>query len=275
MNDPNTTTVVQRSVLQRSAIVLAVFWQIGATFLPALGFGEQIGSRSDEVRTLVTPAGYAFSIWGLLFLGSVVFAVWQALPNQHDNRLLDRIGWPAAGAFAGNGLWATYTTMADLTFVSAIIILATLACLLAALRRLVAWPRFSAAERWIAALLLSALAAWLTAASIVNIAASLTYHGFGTGIGGGGEQPVLAGGIVLVGGIVAALAVWRSRGNPWYALVFGWALLAIWNQGGQRAVEVAGAAAISAVLVAIAMITGLRPRENRAHWLGRLGGVRR
>ena len=81
-----------RSTFQRIAIILAVVIQIGATFLPQLGLGEAIGDRSDSVHKLLTPAGWAFSIWGPLFGLSAAFAIWQALPRQKCNDLLDRIG---------------------------------------------------------------------------------------------------------------------------------------------------------------------------------------
>ncbi|NBC88216.1 MAG: hypothetical protein GVX90_01745, partial [Alphaproteobacteria bacterium] len=222
---------ITRPLLQRLAVILAVMVQIGATFLPDLGFGEQIGDRSDSVRTLITPSGWAFAIWGPLFIGSAVFAIWQALPAQRGNPLLGRIAWPAAIALAAQGVWATYTQFANLTFVSALIILISLGGLLLCLRALSLARELSAGERWFAALVLSALAAWLTAASIVNISASLVYHG----IGGGFANPIAAAVMVGVGGVVAALAVARSKGNPWYALVFCWALAAIYFRGGQEA----------------------------------------
>ena len=256
---------LHRSAIQRLAIVLAVIVQIGATFLPQLGLGESIGDRSDSVRTLITPAGWAFAIWGPLFFGSAVYAIWQALPAQRDNVLLDKIGWASVVALAAQGVWAVYTQFANLTFVSAIIILVSLGALLQILRVLVHFERpFSRAERIIVAVTFSALAAWLTAASIVNIAASLVYHG----VGGGSAHPMIAAGVVLVGGVIASLAVLRSRGNPWYALVFGWALLAIFLRGGQSHQAIAIAAALSGLLVLVAAVTGLAKKENRYHWLG-------
>ena len=254
-----------RSALQRIAILLAVVIQIGATFLPQLGFGDPIGDRSDSVRTLITPSGWAFAIWGPLFFGSAVYALWQALPGQRSNVLLDKIGWPSVIALSMQGFWATYTQFANLTFVSAIIILTSLVALLVILRRLVAFERpFSRAERIIVTITFSALAAWLTAASIVNISASLVYHG----IGGNMDFPLISAGIVIIGGIIAALAVARSRGNPWYALVFCWALLAIYYRGGQQSGAIALACLISGVLVLAAVVLGLKERANRYHWFG-------
>ncbi|MCA0978186.1 hypothetical protein LCM19_07395 [Qipengyuania flava] len=256
---------LHRSAVQRIAIILTVVVQIGATFLPQLGLGEPIGDRSDSVRTLITPAGWAFAIWGPLFFGSAVYAIWQALPAQRDNVLLEKIGFASVVALSAQGVWALYTQFANLTFVSALIILVSLVALLMILRTLTAFERpFSRAERIIVAITFSALAAWLTAASIVNITASLVYHG----VGGGSAHPMIAAAVVVVGGVIASLAVLRSRGNPWYALVFAWALLAIFLRGGQSHQAIAIAAALSGLLVLVAAAAGLTKKENRYHWLG-------
>ena len=254
-----------RSARQRIAILFAVVVQIGATFLPQMGYGEPIGNRSDSVRTLITPAGWAFAIWGPLFFGSAVYAIWQALPGQRDNVLLQRIGWASAIALSMQGVWAIYTQFANLTFVSALIILTSLAALLAILRTLVGLERpMSRAERVIVAVTFSALAAWLTAASIVNITASLVYHG----VGGDADFPMIAAILVFIGGAVAATATARSRGNPWYAAVFSWALLAIYFRGGQEHGAIALASLIAGLLVLGAAVVGLKTRANRHHWFG-------
>ena len=110
---------------------------------------------------------------------------------------------------------------------------------------------------------MSALAAWLTAATIVNIAASLRFHGADAG----DAASILSAGVVVVGGIIAALAVARGLGSPPYAMVFLWALAGIYSAGGQRAGVVAVAAGIAAVLVIIGAIVGLK-RAPPGRWLG-------
>jgi len=260
-----TPSLATRPMIQRVAVLTAVFIQIGATFLPQLGLGEPIGSRSDSIRTLITPSGWAFAIWGPLFLGSAIFAIWQALPAQRESLLLNRIAWPASIALAAQGVWATYTQFANLTFVSAIIILVSLGGLLICLRAFVEHSNLTRGERWCAALVLSALAAWLTAASIVNISATLVYHGL---VEGGFTNPMAAAIMVAIGGTITALAVVRSRGNPWYAAVFCWALLAIYFRGGQEAQSIAIACGDSALLVLGGAAVGPATPANRKRWLG-------
>ena len=254
-----------RSDAQRIVILLAAIVQVAVTLLPSLGIGEQIGDRSDGVRTLITPAGWAFSIWGLLYAASFAYAVYQLLPAQRNNGLIDRIGWASTGAFLGNAVWALYVQFNDLSAISALIILFTLLCLLACFRAFaLARDPLRPGERFLVALPLSLLAAWLTAATIVNIAASLKFHG----VEPQDAAPVAGAAVVLVGGLIAATAIWNGRGNPWYALVFLWALAGIHSGNAADAPEIGWAAIASAILVAAAALARLSRSQDRRHWLG-------
>lgn len=253
---------VNRPVAQRWAVIAAVVIQIGAGFLPRVGIGEFIGDRSDAVRTLITPAGWAFAIWGPLFALSVAFAVWQALPAQRSNALLARIAWPAAIALGAQGVWSTYTQLANLDALSVIIILVSLVGLLIVMRALVAEASLSLRERWLVAPAFSALAAWLTAASIVNVAACLKYFG----VGGPDPAPGLATVMIVIGSAIAAMAAARLRGAPLYGLVFAYALFAINAASGARFPAVGGAATGGIILVLAVTAWQLSRKDNRCHW---------
>ncbi|OWK31353.1 hypothetical protein [Sphingomonas dokdonensis] len=235
------------------AVMVAAVLQILTPLLPQLGIGEPIGARSDAVRTLITPAGWAFSIWGALYAGSLAFAIWQLLPAQRGNRLLQRVRWPAAGAFFGNAIWAAHTQVYGLSAISVAIIAWTLVCLLV-IYRAGSDVRLSAGERWFVYLPLSALTAWLTVATTVNIAASLRFHG----VEGGAAAALIGATIVVVAGLIAAAALVRGRGNLPYAAVFLWALAAIYAAGGQVAGLIAAACAVAALLVVGGAFVGAR-----------------
>jgi len=53
--------------------------------------GQNTGEISDRFDVLFVPAGYVFSIWGVIYLGWMLYAVYQALPAQADNAVLNRI----------------------------------------------------------------------------------------------------------------------------------------------------------------------------------------
>ncbi|MBY8823301.1 hypothetical protein [Sphingomonas colocasiae] len=266
----------RRSTAQRLAIALLAVAQILVTLLPAAGLGEPIGDRSDGARTLITPAGWTFSIWGLLYAGSLAYAVYQLLPAQRRNALIGRIGWASAGAFLGNAAWALYVQFVALDIVSVAIIVATLSCLLDIYRVFsAAAPGFSRADQMLVVLPLSALAAWLTAATIVNIAAVLGH----SGLEAGEAAPMLGGAVILAGGLIASAAIWRGHGNPWFAIVFLWALAGIHGAGSGRHDEIMVALALAAIAVTVSALGQLASRENRHRWLtattsARAGGRR-
>lgn len=245
------------SALSRIAPIVFALLQVVTPLLPWLGIGAPVGEQSDSVRTIITPAGWAFSIWGALYTGCFVFVVYQALRAQRRNALLAELRWPAAGAFLGNAGWVAYVQVYGLSAISAAIIVFTLACLLTIYRSFAEWRgALSTGERWCAVLPLSALASWLTAATVVNIAAALRYHG----VEGGEATPLIGAGVILVAGAIAAAALIKGRGNPPYALVFLWALAGIYAAGGQRADAIAVAAAASGLIVIAAAALGLRRR---------------
>lgn len=258
---------INRPLAQRLAVIIAVVVQIGAGFLPRFGIGEFIGNRSDAVRTLITPAGWAFAIWGPLFLLSIAFAVWQALPAQRSNGLLARITWPAAVALGAQGIWSTYTQLANLTVISVMIIFVSLVGLLVVLRTLVAEPSLSRGERIFVAPAFSALSAWLTAACIVNVSASLKYHG----LAGAEPAPIVTTLMIVVGAIIAGVAAYRVRGAPLYGRVFAWALIAINAAGGQRFASIGWAALGGIALVLAVTVWRLSQEDSRRHWFGGQG----
>ena len=72
------------------ALVLATIAVNGlANALPING--QQTGEISDRFQTYFTPAGYVFSIWGVIYLGLLAYAVFQALPRQRDSAVLRAI----------------------------------------------------------------------------------------------------------------------------------------------------------------------------------------
>ncbi|WP_226940781.1 hypothetical protein, partial [Pseudomonas sp. K5] len=59
-------------------------------------FGPTNGAISDRYPTLLVAAGYAFSIWGLIFLWDVAFGLWQLRQRRPDDNAGVR-GLAAAG----------------------------------------------------------------------------------------------------------------------------------------------------------------------------------
>jgi hypothetical protein len=55
--------------------------------------GKNTAQISDAYPTLITPAGYVFAIWGIIYVLLGVFVVFQALPSQKDKEYQKKIDW--------------------------------------------------------------------------------------------------------------------------------------------------------------------------------------
>lgn len=85
-----------RQVLNVAAYALVITINALANALPINGITS--GAVSDRYPTFVTPAGYVFAIWGVIYALLAFFVGWQALPVQRDDRRMQRLAWPSRRA---------------------------------------------------------------------------------------------------------------------------------------------------------------------------------
>ena len=74
------------------AFVLTVIINSIAGSTTLLG-GQDTAAISDKNPTLITPAGYVFSIWGIIYFLLGVFVIYQALPRERSSIYHEKIGW--------------------------------------------------------------------------------------------------------------------------------------------------------------------------------------
>src|SRR5690625_2534430 len=70
--------------------------------------------------SLLAPAGAAFTVWGLLYLLLVGYAVWQLLPGQRARQRHRDVGWWIAAVAALEGVWIATARVSVLWFVIAV-----------------------------------------------------------------------------------------------------------------------------------------------------------
>ncbi|MGB3542778.1 tryptophan-rich sensory protein, partial [Rubrivirga sp.] len=138
-------------------------------------FGVQTGAVSDGAPTAITPAGWAFAVWSVIFVGAVVFAVWQALPAQSGARY-DRAGLPLVLANLLNGLWQIpwLTERFGIAAIAIVGILASLVWLYVVLDGL----GLEGAERWTMGVPTALWMAWLAVATPLNVTVWLRSAGW-------------------------------------------------------------------------------------------------
>ncbi len=80
-----------RAIIVAVAVVAVIAVNGLANALPINGLNT--GEISDRFEVYFVPAGYVFSIWGLIYLALATYAVYQALPAQRENEPLRRVGY--------------------------------------------------------------------------------------------------------------------------------------------------------------------------------------
>lgn len=88
--------------------------------------GQTMGSLSDEYANFFTPAGYAFSIWGIIYLSLVVNAIYLLKKRSNlDSKVIAK--WFSL-ANIGNCIWV-YVWLMEYTGLSVIAMIFILFCL--------------------------------------------------------------------------------------------------------------------------------------------------
>lgn len=213
--------------------------------------GQSTGEISDRFAIYFVPAGYVFSIWGLIYLGLIAFAVYQALPAQAQNPRLRRIGPWFALSCAANIAWIFFWHYEQFPPTLAAM-LALLAALLVIYLRLEIGRRPAAAiERWVVNLPFSLYLGWISVATIANVTQVLYYLGWG----GWGIAPQVWAAVMLTAAVIIGAAMSLIRRDVAYAAVLVWAFIGIAIKHA-AAPTVAYSAWIATVLIAAAVVLG-------------------
>lgn len=216
---------MNKNLIRQLLVILTVLATITVNILAnALPInGQNTGEISDRFQVYFVPAGYVFSIWGLIYVGLIAYAVFQALPSQRTNpRLQATGGWVVLGGLANIAwifLWHYEQFVGTLG--AMLILLATLIAVY--LRLGTGLTRVSPAETWAVRVPFSIYLGWISVATIANITDVLDYLGW--------SQWELSDGtwMILVLAVVVALValVNLTRRDIAYTAVLLWALAGI------------------------------------------------
>ena len=225
--------------------------------------GQDTAAISDNNFTLITPAGYVFSIWGIIYVLLGVFVVYQALPRERGSGFHEKIGWLFVLSSLINIVWI-FVWQYEILILSVVLIFALLLTLIGIYLRLnIGKSKVKASERLAVHLPFSVYLGWITIASIANVAVMLTAYNWD----GFGISPEIWTIIVVAVAVVITLLMLGIRKDIAFALVVIWALVGIGasHAGNQTVVlltEVASIIVGIAVLVVVAFILLRRKRKS-------------
>jgi benzodiazapine receptor len=216
---------MKKDILRQIAVVVTFLFTITANGLAsALPLnGQSTGAISDSFQVVFVPAGYVFSIWGVIYLLLAGFTIYQALPSQRGKVVLQKIGWFAALSNLLNGAWIFFWHYNYFAW-TLVIMLGLLATLIAIFLRLdVGKRKFTTAEKWLVSIPFSVYLGWITVATIANATALLKFSGW-NGWGIDGQTWTI---ILLAAGVAISILMSLSRRDIGYALVLVWAFIGI------------------------------------------------
>ena len=259
---PSAPQMTRRLLVLGAAIFSVVAGQAQQFFNP----GQSPAEFSADSDATLRVAGIAFAIWGPIYLGVMIYAIRQALPQTGESDLINRLGWPSAIAFVGIGLWIVAAAF-DWEVATIVLIFGALTALLVpllthagAIRALPKKDR----DRWMTVWPLSVLAGWLSIASPVNLLTVATGNGDLPTVLPSTVWAMLA--IVLV--VLVALLVTRQLRIVAFALPVAWGLLGVFmaeqEKGNQTLSMFALGASVATIVGAVILAFRLRPGGDRA-----------
>ena len=239
-------------IIQRLMNVLSVTFAIGVNYYSQVyGInGNTVGDLSNRYDNLFTPAGYAFSIWGLIFLMLVVYVLFQNI-KRNDRDVTEYFLASGPWLFIANilnGVWVI-VWLFEWTGLSLVVMTGLLFSLL---RVLLSMSKMlsSLSTTICMKIPVHIYTGWITVAIVANAAAYLVKLGW-TGGFLSAETWTL---IMIVIATLINLFVLLSLGIRSYAMVGIWALMAISNKQAEAFESIGALALWSSVVLGVMII---------------------
>jgi len=202
-------------------VLATIVINVLANVLPINGLNT--GAISDAFHVYFVPAGYVFSIWGIIYIGLIAYTVFQALPSQKENPRLQATGWWVVLGGLANSAWIFLWHFEQFvgTLGAMLILLATLIAIY--LRMGINQFKVSTGETWAVRVPFSIYLGWITVATIANFTDVLDYIGWNQfGISAAVWMVIILAAVVVISGLMNFL-----RRDVAFAVVLLWALAGI------------------------------------------------
>ncbi len=209
--------ITASQIITLLATVVTVTVNALANILPLNGLNT--GEISDRFAIYFVPAGYVFSIWGLIYLGLIIYSLYQLMPDQAENPTLKKIAplyW--IGSLA-NSVWIFlwHYEVFSITIFAMVAILITLILISRELTKV------EGLMKWLVRLPFSIYLGWISVATIANVSQNLfLYDWAGWGI----DPQIWAVMLLAVASILGLLKSLLENDTP-YSLVLVWAFIGI------------------------------------------------
>ena len=252
MNQTQQSDRARRIVVALAVVGAVVAALFGSGVFGGVSIADAAGGAFAADATVLAPAGFAFVIWSVIYLGLLGYALWQLLPGQAAKPLHRTVGYGVAASAVLNAAWIACVQAWRIaeSFVLIVILLGVL--LVTFVRVCRRSRRGTLAEVVLVDGMIGLYLGWVTVASAANLAAWLADIGLGAWAGESGVPGVVT---LIVVGLIAVFTAWRG-GRLAPAIATGWGLVWIavgrWSGEPEAPVVATVAAALAVVVLAVA-----------------------
>lgn len=176
--------------------------------------GKTTGALSAQYPNLFVPAGITFSIWGVIYLLLLVFAILQF--RETNGEIIQSIGWLFAFSCLFNGLWIIAWHYEKLPL--SLLLMAGLLISLVLIN-----IKISPLPHGLIKAAFGVYLGWICIASIANVTALLVFYNWN----GWGISEEIWTIVMITIGMVITFATILKMNNPYIGLAVMWAFLGI------------------------------------------------
>lgn len=220
--------------------------------------GQNTGEVSDRFQSLFVPAGYVFSIWGLIYIAIFAFSVYQIIPSHRDDPAINRIRGLFLVTCIANMSWLYLWHHEHFVLTVLAMLLLLFSLIMIYIRLRIGRDSVGSVRFWCLHVPFSMYLGWITVATVANISTVLVFLEWdGWGISSELWTLIL---ISVAAGISGVISI--TRGDAVYSLVLMWAFAGIAIK--QNSIAVLSIGAWTALgVTGVLMATGLFMAKKR------------
>lgn len=233
-------------------VVLAFAQWILAQNPEWVGLTLDIARTSNAAPSPLIPPFWSFTVWNVLYAGSILFALWHLISSDRAREPIQRAGWWIAGSFFANCAWS--------------IVYPTIGPGVVSYALLIAGPTFSITGLWM--LRNERFAGWRDSLPFIPIYALAGWQSIASTVALS-QVPVITGFVsttalaltILAVGTAVILLLQRTLMSIFYVATVAWGLFGVTlkNLTGDNAMV--GIAAMAALVIAISYTAYLKGRS--------------
>lgn len=246
---PNSNDLARVVTVTVAEVLCLLGSMLGSGVFGGPTVSEAAGGALSADATLLAPAGPAFTIWTLIYVGLAAYTLWQWLPEQRTAERHRAVGWWIAASMLLNAAWLLVVRQGWL-WLSVVVIAVLVLVLGYVVATLARNPSGRTLDTVITDGTMGVYTGWVCVAVCANVTATLV----DAGVDPGAPWDVIAAVAVLVlAGLVGAVVLRATRANLGVGLALAWGVAWIAVERLRGEPESVGTA-VAAIVVAVAVL---------------------